>query len=87
MTSSSSFLNARLLAYAGEIESAVMVLHGEKAHSRYFGETAFKLLKGDNKALRIVPGANHTDLYDGGKGDFIPWDELEAFFRKNLGIK
>ena len=67
VTSSSSFLNARLLAYAGEIESAVMVLHGEKAHSRYFGETAFKLLKGDNKVLRIVPGANHTDLYDGGK--------------------
>lgn len=87
VTSSSSFLNARLLAYAGEIESAVMVLHGEKAHSRYFGETAFKLLKGDNKVLRIVPGANHTDLYDGGKGSFIPWDEIEAFFRKNLGIE
>ena len=87
VTSSASFLNARLLAYAGEIESAVMVLHGEKAHSRYFGETAFKLLKGDNKVLRIVPGANHTDLYDGGKVSFIPWDEIEAFFRKNLGIK
>ena len=87
VTSSSSFLNARLLAYAGEIESALMVLHGEKAHSRYFGETAFKLLKGDNKTLRIIPGANHTDLYDGGKGNFIPWDEIEAFFRKNLGIK
>lgn len=87
VTSASSFLNARLFAYAGEIESAVMVLHGEKAHSRYFGETAFKLLKGDNKVLRIIPGANHTDLYDGGKGDFIPWDEIEAFFRKNLGIK
>ncbi|MCQ2392342.1 MAG: alpha/beta hydrolase [Kiritimatiellae bacterium] len=87
VTSATSFLNGRLLAYAGEIESAVMVLHGEKAHSRYFGETAFKLLKGENKVLRIVPGANHTDLYDGGKGDFIPWDEIEAFFRKNLGIK
>ena len=70
-----------------EIESAVMVLHGEKAHSRYFGETAFKLLKGDNKVLRIVPGANRTDLYDGGKGDFIPWDEVEAFLRKNLESK
>lgn len=87
VTSSVSFLNARLFAYASEIESAVMVLHGEKAHSRYFGETAFKLLKGDNKVLRIVPGANHTDLYDGGKGSFIPWDEIEAFFRKNLGIQ
>lgn len=84
VTSASSFLNARLLAYAGEIKSAVMVLHGEKAHSRYFGETAFKLLTGDNKVLRIVPGANHTDLYDGGKGGFIPWDEIEAFFRNNL---
>ena len=84
VTSSASFLNARLLAYAGEIESAVMVLHGEKAHSRYFGETAFGLLKGDNKVLRIVAGANHTDLYDGGKGEFIPWDEIEAFFRNNL---
>ena len=70
-----------------EIESAVMVLHGETAHSRYSGETAFKLLKGDNKVLRIVLGANHTDLYDGGKVSFIPWDEIEAFFRKNLGIK
>lgn len=87
VTSSASFLNARILAYAGEIESAVMVLHGEKAHSRYFGETAFKLLKGDNKVLRIIPGANHTDLYDGGKGDFIPWDEIEVFFRKNLESK
>ena len=42
-----------------------MVVHGEKAHSRYFGETAFKKLKGDNKELVIVPGANHCDLYDG----------------------
>ena len=87
VTSSASFLNARLLAYAGEIAGAVMVLHGEKAHSRYFGETAFKLLQGDNKVLRIVPGANHTDLYDGGKGNFIPWNEIEAFLRKNLELK
>ncbi len=64
-TSALSFINAKLLAYAGEIESAVMVLHGEKAHSRYFGEDAFKMLKGENKELVIVPGASHCDLYDG----------------------
>ena len=79
-----SFLNAKLLAYAGEIKSAVMVLHGEKAHSRYFGETAFKMLKGDNKELVIVPGASHCDLYDGGGKDAIPFDRIEAFYRKNL---
>ena len=79
-----SFLNAKLLAYADEIESAVMVVHGEKAHSRYFGETAFKMLKGDNKELLIVPGASHCDLYDGGGKNAIPFDKIEAFYRKNL---
>ena len=83
-TSFLSFINAKLLAYAGEIESAVMVLHGEKAHSRYFGETAFKMLKGDNKELLIVPGASHCDLYDGGGKNAIPFDKIEAFYRKNL---
>ena len=83
-TSALSFINAKLLAYAGEIESAVMVLHGEKAHSRYFGETAFKMLKGDNKELVIVPGASHCDLYDGGGKNAIPFDRIEAFYRKNL---
>lgn len=83
-TSALSFLNAKLLAYAGEIESAVMVLHGEKAHSRYFGETAFKRLAGDNKELVIVPGASHCDLYDGGGKDAIPFDKIEAFYRANL---
>ena len=83
-TSALSFINAKLLAYAGEIESAVMVLHGEKAHSRYFGETAFKMLKGDNKELVIVPGASHCDLYDGGGKDAIPFDRIEAFYRKCL---
>ena len=61
-----------------------MVVHGEKAHSRYFGETAFKKLKGDNKELVIVPGANHCDLYDGGNNDAIPFDRIETFYRKNL---
>lgn len=81
-TSFLSFINAKLLAYAGEIESAVMVVHGEKAHSRYFGEDAFKLLKGDNKELVIVPGASHCDLYD--KMDVIPFDRIVAFYRKHL---
>ena len=79
-----SFINAKLLAYADEIESAVMVVHGEKAHSRYFGETAFKMLKGENKELIIVPGASHCDLYDGGGKDAIPFDRIDAFYRKNL---
>ena len=83
-TSFLSFINAKLLAYAGEIESAVMVIHGEKAHSRYFGETAFKMLTGDNKELVIVPGASHCDLYDGGEKDAIPFDRIEAFYRKHL---
>ncbi len=83
-TSALSFLNARLLAYAGEIESAVMVLHGELAHSRYFGETAFKMLKGDNKELVIVAGASHCDLYDGGAAKAIPFDTIADFFRRNM---
>jgi hypothetical protein len=83
-TSALSFLNAKLFAYADEIESAVMVVHGENAHSRYFGETAFKKLKGNNKELVIVPGANHCDLYDGGGKNAIPFDRIETFYRKNL---
>ena len=81
-TSVLPFINSTLLDYAGEIRSAVMVVHGEKAHSRYFGETAFKKLKGDNKELVIVPGASHCDLYD--QMDIIPFDKLNAFFTKNL---
>ena len=84
VTSALSPLNTPILAYADEIESAVMVLHGEKAHSRYFGETAFKKLAGANKELAIVPGADHTDLYDGGGKNAIPFDRIEAFYRKNL---
>ena len=77
-------MNTRLLHYAGEIRSAVLIIHGEKAHSRYMGEDAFKLLKGDNKELMIIPGASHCDLYDGGKGNYIPWDKLEEFFKTYL---
>jgi len=83
-TSALSFLNAKFFAYAGEIGSAVMVVHGEKAHSLYFGKTAFSLLRGDNKELLVVPGASHCDLYDGGGKDAIPFDAIEAFYRKHL---
>lgn len=71
-----------ILSYAGEIRNAVMIVHGEKAHSRYFGEDAFKLLKGDNKELVIVPGASHTDLYD--QMDKIPFDKIEVFYKTYL---
>ena len=81
-TSALSFLNAKLLAYAGEIESAVMIVHGEKAHSRYFGETAFKMLKGNNKELVIIPGASHCDLYD--QMGIIPFDRIASFYAKHL---
>ena len=75
-------MNMPLLTYASEIESSVLVIHGERAHSRYFSETAFKKLKGDNKELLIVPGAVHTDLYD--NMEKIPFDEITAFFQKYL---
>lgn len=81
-TSSLSFMNMPLLAYSSEIRSAVLLIHGEKAHSRYFSEDAFKKLKGDNKQLLIVPGAVHTDLYD--KIDIIPFDKIEEFLRTSL---
>lgn len=79
-----SFLNQPILAYADEIETAVMVLHGDAAHSCYMGKDAFAQLKGDNKELVLVPGAVHTDLYDGGGKDAIPWDKLQAFFEQHL---
>ena len=75
-----SFINMPLLSYINEIDNAVLLIHGENAHSRYFSEDAFKHLKGDNKELLIIPGANHTDLYD----RMIPFDKLEAFFKSNL---
>ncbi len=83
-TSALSFMNAKFFAYAGEIESAVMVLHGEMAHSLYFGKTAYSLLRGNNKELVIVPGASHCDLYDGGGKCAIPFDRIEDFLRRNL---
>lgn len=82
VTSNLAFLNAPILAYSDEIRSAVLIVHGEKAHSRYMGEDAFKKLKGGNKQLLIVPGANHTDLYD--KIETIPFDQIEQFYQNNL---
>ena len=83
-TSVLPFLNFKFFEYAGELENAVLIVHGEKAHSRYFGEAAYQLLKGDNKELYIVPGASHTDLYDGGENQAIPWAKIVDFFNKNL---
>ena len=81
-TSALSLITQPILAYSGTIKSAVLMLHGEKAHSRYFSEDAFKKLKGKNKELYIIPGANHVDLYD--RKDIIPFDKMEKFFKKNL---
>ena len=82
ITSWLSFANTPLLAHADEIRNAVLIIHGEKAHSRYFSEDAFKKLKGDNKELMIIPGAVHTDLYD--RKDVIPFARMAKFFQDNL---
>lgn len=82
VTSALSFLNMPILCYSDEIRSAVLVIHGEKAHSCYFSKDAFAKLKGDNKILMIIPNAVHTDLYDNVK--VIPFDDIEAFFAKYL---
>lgn len=81
-TSSLSFLNMPLMAYASEIRSAVLLIHGEKAHSRYFSEDTRKKLTGDNKELLIIPGASHTDLYD--NMEKIPFDKIVEFYNKYL---
>ena len=76
------FLTFSLLDHADEIRSAVLVVHGEKAYSLPASQEAFGKLKGDNKELLIIPGASHTDLYD--RTDIIPFDKIEAFFKKYL---
>lgn len=81
-TSSLSFINMPILSYSDEIRSAVLMLHGEKAHSRYFSEDAFKKLKGGNKELLIIPDASHVDLYD--NLNVIPFARIERFFREYL---
>ena len=82
VTSALSLITQPILAYADTIKSPVLMIHGEKAHSRYFSEDAFKKLTGDNKELMIIPNANHTDLYY--KMDVIPFDKIEQFFKTNL---
>lgn len=82
LTSSLSFMNMPILQYAAEIRSAVLLVHGEKAHSRYFSEGAYEKLTGDNKELMIIPGANHVDLYDNLAA--IPFEKLRSFFEEYL---
>ena len=81
-TSALSLITQPILAYADTIKSPVLMIHGEKAHSRYFSEDAFKKLTGDNKELYIIPNANHVDLYY--KKDVIPFEKIEQFFKTKL---
>lgn len=81
-TSALSFMNMPILQYSDEIRSAVLIMHGEKAHSCYFSKDAFEKLQGDNKELLIIPQAVHTDLYD--KKDIIPFDKMEEFLHTYL---
>lgn len=99
-TGAQAYGNTRFLYYINEIRSAVLVMHGEKAHSLYFGKSAYQYMtegkaegydaqrkpnpKPENKELLIIPDASHTDLYDGGKDKVIPWDKLDSFFRTNM---
>ena len=82
VTSTLPFLNMPILQYSQEIRSAVLLIHGEKAHSCYFSRDAFSKLTGDNKELMIIPDASHTDLYD--RMDVIPFDKMAEFFRKYM---
>lgn len=89
ITGCMSFLNMPILQYSNEIRSAVLMIHGEKAHSCYFSKDAYaNMIKGnaytENKELMIIPDAVHTDLYDGGGKDAIPFDKITDFFRANL---
>ena len=81
-TSALSFINTPLLSHIDEIRNAVLLIHGEKAHSYYFSQDAFKKLKGDNKEFYTIPDAVHIDLYD--RLDIIPFDKMESFFKTNL---
>jgi fermentation-respiration switch protein FrsA (DUF1100 family) len=84
-----SFVNQPILKYSNEIRSAVLLIHGEKAHSCYFSKNAYAaMIKDskytDNKELLIIPDAVHTDLYDGGGKDAIPFDKLTEFYMEYL---
>lgn len=82
VTGTMSFMNMPILHYSSEIRSAVLLVHGEKAHSCYFSRDAYKNLKGDNKELMLISDAVHTDLYD--KTEVIPFDKIKEFFDKNM---
>ncbi len=89
VTGCMSFMNQPINTYSNEIRSAVLLIHGDKAHSCYFSRDAFAAMTKDskyagNKELLIIPGAVHTDLYDGGKENYIPFDKLESFYKANL---
>lgn len=95
VTGTIGYANARFLVYTNEIESAVLMIHGEKAHSLYFGKDAYAHMmdgnpRPENKEFYLVPGATHCDLYDGGEGavngvgGLIPWDKVEQFFARYL---
>ena len=89
ITSSLSFINMPILQYSNEIRSAVMVMHGDKAHSFYMGKDAYEAMirnnpYAENKQLLVIEGACHTDLYDGGEDKVIPFDKLEAFYNEYL---
>ena len=84
-----SFMNQPILKYSNEIRSAVLIIHGDKAHSCYFGKDAYaNMIDGskytDNKELMLILGAVHTDLYDGGGKDAIPFDKLQEFYCEYL---
>ncbi len=84
-----SFVNQPILQYSNEIRSAVLIIHGDKAHSFYFGKDAYEnMINGnkytDNKELLVIKGAVHTDLYDGGNNNAIPFDKIESFYREYL---
>ncbi len=82
LTSSLSLINQPILAFANEINTPVLMIHGKNAHSRYFSEDAFKKLKGTNKKLLIIDDANHVDLYD--NANKIPFGEINQFYKENL---
>lgn len=84
-TSPLPFLNFKFFEYAGELDNAVLIVHGDKAHSYYFGKDTFAKLKGDNKQLLTVNGASHCDLYD--RTDIIPLDEIAAFYHRYLAAE
>ena len=82
ITSSLSFANMPIHCYASEIQNAVLIIHGEKAHSVYFSKDVFPKLRGDNKELLLIPDAVHTDLYD--RMNIIPFNKMETFFNTYL---